>query len=86
MLKFPCGGRVNLGKVRHRITYFVKLYALSAVMLERKLAGHRELHLQPPLYIYNVKWSPFYGQCAEQLKILSNPDGQFIEIQKCFHN
>jgi hypothetical protein len=50
MRKFPCGGSVNLGKVQHRITYFVKLYALSAVRLERKLAGHRELHLQPPLY------------------------------------
>jgi hypothetical protein len=36
--------------VRHRITYLGKLYALSAVRLERKLAGHRELHLQPPLY------------------------------------
>jgi hypothetical protein len=47
---FPCGGGVNLGNVRQRITYFVKLYALSAVRLERKLAGHRELHLQPPLY------------------------------------
>jgi hypothetical protein len=50
MRNFPCGGSVNLGKVRHRITYFGKLYALSAVRLERKLAGHRELHLQPPLY------------------------------------
>ncbi len=50
MRKFPCGGSINLGKVRHRITYFVKFYALSAVRLERKLAGHRELHLQPPLY------------------------------------
>jgi hypothetical protein len=50
MRKFPCGGGVNLGKVQHRITYFVKLYALSAVQLERTLAGHRELHLQPPLY------------------------------------
>ncbi len=28
MRKFPCGGSVNLGKVRHRITYFVKLYSL----------------------------------------------------------
>jgi len=36
--------------VRHRITCFVKLDALAAVRLERKLAGHRELHLQPPLY------------------------------------
>jgi hypothetical protein len=50
MRKFPCGGGVNLGNVRQRITYFVKLYALSAVRLEHKLAGHRELHLQPPLY------------------------------------
>ncbi len=50
MRKFPCSGSVNLGKVRHRITYLVKLYALSVVRLECKLAGHRELHLQPPLY------------------------------------